>query len=83
MQAITTKFHSPTNTRGARISATSESGHRVMIGYPHELSDAAVHAEAVKALCAKLGWHGKLACGATKTGFVFVFVEAGEPLLEV
>lgn len=73
MKAITTKYHGATNTRGARISATDGDGNRVSIPYPHELSGAAVHAEAALALCAKMGWEGDLIAGGTKDGYVFVF----------
>ena len=74
MQAITTKYHAPGNARGARISATTESGIRVVIPYPHDAVQDDRHAVAVRALCAKLGWHGMLQCGATKGGYVWVFV---------
>lgn len=73
MKAIVTKYHGPTNNRGARISASDEDGNRVSIPYPYELSGEAVHRKAADALCAKLGWEGKLAAGSTKTGYVFVF----------
>lgn len=75
MQAITTKYHGPTNTRGARISATSESGIKATIGYPHELSGEAVHRAAVVELCRRLGWHGTLIAGETKGGYVYVWTE--------
>ena len=75
MQAITTKYHGPSNTRGSRISATSASGIRIYIPYPHELSGEEVHRKAAERLCEKLQWKGKLACGGTKEGYAFVFVE--------
>lgn len=74
MKAITTKYHGPTETRGARISARDMDGNRVFIPYPHELSGEAVHLEAARALCRKMHWTGDLAGGATKHGYVFVFV---------
>jgi hypothetical protein len=74
MQAITTKYHGPTNTRGARISATSASGIRATIGYPHELDGEAVHRAAVVELCRRLDWHGELVPGETKTGYVYVWL---------
>ena len=42
MQAITTKFISPTNKRGSRIKATCERG-SITVSYPHELSGDDVH----------------------------------------
>ena len=77
MQAIETKYHGATNTKGSRISATSESGIRVYIGYPHELDTAEAHAKAAHELCAKLNWSGTYHGGATKDGYVFVSVDNG------
>jgi hypothetical protein len=71
-QAITTKYHGPTDTRGARISATSESGIKVFIPYPHELRSEEGHIKAMRALCSKLKWVGKYVGGAVKNGYVFV-----------
>ena len=73
MKAITTTYHGPTNTRGARISATDMDGHRVSIPYPYEASGEACHRLAADALCEKMGWRGPLAGGAIKRGYVFVF----------
>jgi hypothetical protein len=75
MKAIETKYHGPTNTRGARISATDGDGNRIYISYPYELSGEDVHRKAADALCRKMDWPGTLAGGATKRGYVFVFVE--------
>jgi hypothetical protein len=73
MKAIVTKYISATNTRGSRIAASDEDGNKVTIPYPHELSGEAVHRRAAEALCAKMGWHGRLASGSLKHGYVFVF----------
>jgi len=52
-QAITTKYLSATDTRGARIKATCERG-SITIPYPHAFGPGAeAHSEAVKALLAK------------------------------
>ena len=74
MQAITTKYHSPTNTRGARITAQTESGVRISAPYPHDLSYDDKHASAVQALCDKMGWTGRLVSGGIKGGYVYVFL---------
>jgi hypothetical protein len=55
MQAIQTKYLSPTNSRGARIKASCAAG-SITISYPYELSGQAVHRKAAEALVAKLGW---------------------------
>jgi hypothetical protein len=74
-QAIVTKYHGPTNTRGARISASTASGIRVSIPYPHELNTDDAHRAAADALCAKLGWTGTLIEGGMKQGNVYVFAD--------
>ena len=76
MKAIETRFHGPTNTRGARISASDSDGNRVTIPYPHDARGGEdAHRAAAYALCAKMGWNGGLAGGGTKRGYVFVFVD--------
>lgn len=76
MKAITTKYHGPSNTRGARISASDMDGNRATIDYPYDLSGEACHKAAADQLCAKQGWMGAdtLVGGAIKGGYVFVFV---------
>lgn len=80
MQSILTKYHGPTNTRGSRISAVTEAGHRLSISYPHELSGEDVHRKAAVALCRKMGWSGcgTLVGGAIHGGgYVFSFLPSG------
>ncbi len=81
MQAIITKYHCPTNTRGPRISARCDAG-RISVPYPYGLSGQAVHRAAAEALAAKLGWtgdrYGELLCGGLPSGeYVFVFSNEG------
>lgn len=78
-QAIETKYHGATNTKGSRISATSASGIKVYIDYPHELSGVDCHAKAAEKLALKLDWlklgeefEGKYIAGGTRSGYVFV-----------
>lgn len=52
MQAIETKYHGPTNSRGSSISARCERG-KITIPYPHELSGDAIYRAAVDALIDK------------------------------
>lgn len=73
MKAIITKYHSPTNFRGARISAKDEDGNKAWISYPYELSGEECHRQAANALCEKMGWKGDMVCGSLKSGYVFVF----------
>lgn len=76
MKAITTKYRGPTNTRGARITATDGDGNHVSISYPYELSGVSVHASAALALCRKMNWHGEIIGGGTRGGYVFVFSDS-------
>ena len=78
MKAIETKYYGPTNTRGARVTARDSDGNAATIPYPYELSGEAVHRAAAEQLCGKMGWTGRLAGGATKRGYVFVFVSTAQ-----
>ena len=78
-QAIETKYHGATNTKGSRISATAASGIKVYIDYPHELSGVDCHARAAEKLARKLEWlklgeefEGNYIAGGTRSGYVFV-----------
>jgi hypothetical protein len=75
-QAIATKYHGPTDTRGSRISAKAQAG-RVSVPYDHALPVRTNHEAAARALAEKLGWVGKLVGGGNPegTGDVFVFVD--------
>lgn len=80
MQAIQTRYLSPTNSRGARIKATCAAG-SITISYPYELSGQAVHRKAAEALVNKLGWndphYGGLLGGCLPNGdYCFVFNSA-------
>ena len=77
-QAIKTTFLGPTDFHESRIKAACEAG-AIMIPYPHELNGEACHQAAVKALCAKLGWHGRLVTGGLKDCYVHVFVDRKYP----
>ena len=71
MQAITTTYHGPTDTRGSRITARCEAG-SITVPYDHSAYDA--HTVAFVALVKKLGWqdHGTWYEGHTKNGNVYV-----------
>jgi hypothetical protein len=75
MTVIKTKYLSPTNARGARISA-SANGFKATISYPHEFSHETCHFEAVKALVAKheLSWDiVNMGYGSDNDGYYFTF----------
>ena len=67
MQAIRTRYHGPTDTRGSRISAACEAG-RIYMPYRHELNLENNHAAAVGLLVVKLGWHTSRGDRATMVG---------------
>lgn len=70
--AIVTKYHGPTNTRGARISANAGMGRRCSIPYDHAAHNP--HDTAALALCAKMGWEGDLTrSGGIHSGNVYTF----------
>jgi hypothetical protein len=46
---------------------------RLSLSYRHEFNSNKNHENACRALCEKMGWHGTLQSGHTKTGMVFVW----------
>jgi hypothetical protein len=83
MKAIVTRYRPATNSRGSRIAASDEDGNWISIPYPHELSGEAVHRHAAEALCAKMGWAGRLTSGSLKNGYVFVFTSTGDAVIRL
>ena len=77
-QAIVTKYHGPTNTRGSRISATSASGLRVNVPYSSELDTEDNHKAAAVAMCNKYGWANRpgdrLVSGGLRDGYAWVII---------
>ena len=71
--AILTKYIGPTNVRGARVKAYTESGRSITLGWNHALNSEENHEGAAKALAKKMNWTGTLIGGGTKTGYAFVF----------
>lgn len=67
MKAILTRYHGPSNVKGARISATAGKN-RVFISYPHELSGDEPHRMAAYALRDKMNWKGELIGGGFENG---------------
>ena len=54
-QAITTKYHAPTDTKKSRFSATCRAG-KVIVSYDYSLNEHDNHIAAANALREKLGW---------------------------
>ena len=76
MQSISTKYLSPTNTKGARIKATTSEGKSLTACFDYGVNEEKRHMDAAKLLCEKLGWTGTMQGGSTATGKVFVFVDS-------
>ena len=80
-QAIVTKYHGPTNTRGSRISAKAEAG-RISVSYDHALNASENHRAAAQALADKMGWtiaafYPSLVGGALPGNAGYCFVMGG------
>lgn len=70
--AIQTRYIGPTNYRGSRYKAYTESGRSITINAADNLSSAENHRAAALALQAKMGWTDDLIEGGTKEGYVYV-----------
>lgn len=75
MKAIITKYHGPTNTKGARIHAKAEGCPGKWFWYGFNGTDHA-HKEAAQAYRDERGWTGAMAGGGLpdQTGYAWVFV---------
>ena len=79
MKAITTKFHGPTNHRGARYSASDSDGNKVSIAYDYDARRGGGNIVAAIALVEKMKWNPViLAHGWAKAGDVFVMIPVSE-----
>lgn len=75
VQAITTRYSGPTNTRGARINARAWAG-RCSVAYDHRLNPEQNHAAAAKKLAERFGWTGHYIQGGMPEGHGYCFVSA-------
>lgn len=79
MQAITTTYHGPTDTRGARITARAEAG-SVTVRYDHALNGPDNHEAAAAALLKSLGWEYTYVGGTTHEGHMVWVAVHGSPI---
>ena len=70
--AIITKYHGPTDTKGARISATAEGYGTITRAFDHALDERGNHASVARQFAFEQGLQGNWHAGSTQTGFVFV-----------
>lgn len=73
-----TKYLGATNSRGARIKATSGSGLTLTISWDYALDVERNHVAAALALAKKLNWHGTWVGGGMKEGYAFVTYIEGD-----
>jgi hypothetical protein len=74
-QSIVTKYIAPSNVKGSRVSATSTSGERIIIGWDDTVDTDTNHTIAAAMLAEKLGWSGRWEAGAMPNGCGFVNVD--------
>jgi hypothetical protein len=73
-QAIQTKFHGPTNFRGARVKATADAG-SVTVSWDYGLGIYENHKAAAVALANKYGWNTNMLGGSLPgKGYAFIQV---------
>lgn len=76
MQAIRTRYHGPSNSRGSRISAKCEAK-TIYVSYDHALSIDGNHKAACAALIAKMQWdtdhYADVVCGVFDNDHYWVF----------
>lgn len=84
MQAITTKFFGPTNSRSACVIAKAQAG-KLTHSWDYSLGVTENHAAAARALAAKLNWSGAWYAGGLPdgTGDVFVCVGHMDPAFSI
>lgn len=85
MQSIATRYRGPTAKGGSRVFARASGGARCSIPYDYGRNSIDAHDDAVRALCAKTGWYGRLARGSAGPGqgYVYVFVHDDRDFLIV
>lgn len=79
MQGIITKYHGPTASGPARISATSTAGTRKYYPAGRYDSDAENHQEAARAFVRAMNWHGIWYSGAYNDKGALIWVCAAYP----
>jgi hypothetical protein len=77
MQAIRTRYHGPTNSRGSRIIAKCGGG-SVVMPYNHALNLDGNHAAAAQMLLERMGWPGVYHGGQFEHDYYWVVPERGD-----
>jgi hypothetical protein len=83
MQTIKTKFLSPTDTKPARVKATTTSGINLTLSWDHGLDTYDNHVKAAQALAERLKWPGQWHGGSADDGEMIFVCICGRPVFEV
>ena len=83
MVAILTKWFGPTNYRGSRVKAYTETGISITISWDHALNVEGNHKAAATALADRQGWKGRWVGGPTKVGYAFVNADRCASIFEI
>jgi hypothetical protein len=75
--AIETRFHGPTNTRPARVSARCDAG-RIVLPWDYALGGDGNHKAAAVALATRLGWSADM-IGGSLPGSGYAWVQRDTP----
>ncbi len=82
MQAIRTRYHGPTNSRGSRIIAKCGAG-SVTMPYNHALNLDGNHAAAARLMLERMGWTGIYNGGQFEHDYYWVVPSAWEPVASI
>ena len=77
MQTISVKYLNATNTKGARVKATTTGGHSLIEARDYALNFEQQAARVALELKHKMEWFSPMVGGTTKEGMVFVFTQSG------
>ena len=78
MQAIETRYLGPTDMRGSRVKATTESGRTLTLDWDSALSSEANHTQCARMLAEQMEGGREWYRAGVKHGFVFVRADAHE-----
>ena len=77
-QSIITRYHGPTNTKPAHMSATTSGGLRKRWPYLHEYEDSKNHSGIAAEFARELKWPGKWQGGALNDKGAMVWVNTSD-----
>ena len=82
MQAIRTRYHGPTDSKGSRIIAKCEAG-SIQMPYNHALNLEANHAAAAQQLAERFSWAGVYHGGSFGGDYYWVCESGWPPTVKV